>query len=687
MNTTIDALHDYTALAAEVSITDLFSVEELQRIQDAFADATGVASLITYPDGTPVTQPSNFCRLCRDIIRATECGRENCFRSDAAIGKQNPSGPIIQTCLSGGLWDAGASISVAGRHIGNWLIGQVKDSTFDLERLVDYADQIGADRNEYRAALLEVPVMSPDQFEKIASLVFLLSNELSQRAFHNLQQAQMIAERKRADEQIKASQRWFRVTLTSIGDAVMTTDTKGRVTFINPVASSLTGWEPAEAEGRPIEQVFRIINEQSRETGENVVAKVLRERRTAELANHTALVAKDGREIPIEDSAAPILDDSGKVLGVVLVFHDVTEKRRAQKRLQESAQRYRALVQMSPDGILVHRNNRIEFVNPAAMKLLGASSPDELVGRSPFDVYHPEYHAVIRERVEQLKKGVAVPLLEEKLVRLDGQVVDVAVAASPFVDQQGPAIQVILQDITERKRADEALLRSEKLASVGRMAASIAHEINNPLAAVMNLLYLTRTSLDNPELAHEYLDTADDELKRISHITRQTLGFYRESSSCALVSINSVVDSAVDLLRGKIKLKRTAIEREYDGEFSTHAVAGELRQVFSNILANSLDAIAEGGKIRVRIARATCARTGQSRIKVTIADNGRGIAASVLPRIFEPLFTTKEATGSGLGLWISRQLVDRHGGSIRLRSRTQSVGGGTVFCVLLPVNA
>lgn len=854
------------AIDADISITDLFSVEELQSAQDAFADATGVASLITFPDGTPITRPSNFCRLCQDIIRKTEKGRANCMLSDALIGKQSSKGPTIQACLSGGLWDAGASITVGGRHIGNWLVGQVKDATFDEEKLVAYADEICADRQEYRDALREVPFMSPEQFKKIAMLVYLLANELSLKAFQNVQQARVISERRRAEEELKQSREWLRVTLTSIGDAVMTTDTEGRVTFLNPVAANLTGWQLSEAVGQPVQKVFRIIDEQTSSPADDIVARVLRERRVAELANHTALIARNGRLTPIEDSAAPILDSAGSVLGVVLVFHDVTEKRRSQQALRESEQRHRALVEMSPDAIWVHRNDRIEFVNAAAMRLIGAESAEQIIGKSPYDILHSDYHDSIRERIERLRQGQPVPLLEEKLVRPDGQLVDVAVTASPFVDQHGSANQVILHDITERKQkeeqsrrlhrtllalthssralirtqseaslleqvcnivtedcghamvwigfaeenaektvtpvahagadngylksiritwsdtdhgcgptgkairtgepcmcrniatdpifepwraealkrgfgsslvlplikdgnafgamtiysknadafsedevklllrlasdlaygiralrlraahsvAQEALIRSEKLASVGRMAASIAHEINNPLAALMNILYLAQTTLDRPEEARHYLEMADDELRRISHITRQTLGFYRDSAIPVLVDLNSVLDSAVDVLRGKIRIKRTTIRKQYLENVRTVAVSGELRQVFSNLLANSLDALSDEGTIVLRISERKCTKTGKVRVRVTVADNGDGIDSATQPRVFEPLFTTKESTGSGLGLWISKQLIEKHGGSIRLRSQTSGHRRGTTISVILP---
>ncbi|MBX7258646.1 MAG: PocR ligand-binding domain-containing protein [Candidatus Hydrogenedentes bacterium] len=196
------------AIDTDVDFSEMFDLEELQRIQDTFARATGVASIITHPDGTPITKPSSFCRLCIDIIRNTEKGLANCFCSDAVIGRHNPSGPIIQPCLSGGLWDAGASITVGGKHVANWLIGQVRNETQDEERMLQYADEIGADKEEFQKALGQVPVMSKQRFENIAQVLFLFANELSTRAYQNVLQERFIEERKRtAEERLEMERR------------------------------------------------------------------------------------------------------------------------------------------------------------------------------------------------------------------------------------------------------------------------------------------------------------------------------------------------------------------------------------------------------------------------------------------------------------------------------------------------
>jgi signal transduction histidine kinase len=240
-------------------------------------------------------------------------------------------------------------------------------------------------------------------------------------------------------------------------------------------------------------------------------------------------------------------------------------------------------------------------------------------------------------------------------------------------------------DITKAKQAEAALIRSEKLASVGRMAATIAHEINNPLEAVTNLLFLAKSAKELTE-SHQYLEIADAELKRVAHITQQSLGFYRESNAPTPTSIITVLDSAVDLLTAKTKAKHAVIEKQWDSDVQITAVAGELRQVFANLLANSLDAIDKKGTIKLRVSTGSTSN-GYRCVRVTVADNGKGIGAATLPHIFEPLFTTKEVSGSGLGLWVSKQIIEKHNGSIQVRSSTNNERRGTTFSVLIPINA
>lgn len=189
-----------------VSFLDLFTVDDIQRLQDEFALATGVASIITKPDGTPITKPSNFCRFCSEVIRNTEKGRLNCYKSDAIIGQPNPDGPTIQTCMSGGLWDAGAGITVGGKHIANWLIGQVRDKTKNEDEVAKYADEIGANKSDFLSAYREVPAMSPGRFKNIASMLFTLANQISSIAYQNVTQTQLISKLRKTESELRKNQ-------------------------------------------------------------------------------------------------------------------------------------------------------------------------------------------------------------------------------------------------------------------------------------------------------------------------------------------------------------------------------------------------------------------------------------------------------------------------------------------------
>jgi two-component system, NtrC family, sensor kinase len=238
-------------------------------------------------------------------------------------------------------------------------------------------------------------------------------------------------------------------------------------------------------------------------------------------------------------------------------------------------------------------------------------------------------------------------------------------------------------EIKQREQAQEALVRSEMLATAGRMAASIAHEINNPLAAVMNTLFLARTSAGHPKAVREYLEIADGELLRVAHITRQTLGFYRESTAATNISVSGLIGSVVDVLQSKIKATGARVELQCEGQLEVIGVFGELRQVLANLLANSLDAVVRDGRIVLRASSSVDAIGGKRRVRITVADSGGGIKAAAMRQIFEPFFTTKGTVGTGIGLWVSRQLVEKNGGSIWVRSNTDGKHKGTTFSILL----
>ena len=226
-----------------IRFTDIFDLGEIQKLQDLFADANGVASIITHPDGTPITNPSNFCRLCENIIRKTEKGIANCMKSDAIIGRQNLEGPIVQPCLSCSLWDAGTSITVGGKHIANWLIGQVRNEEMDIKSLLLYADEIGVNRKEYIEALKEVPLMSVEQFNKIAKLLFVFANELSEKAYKNLQLKIQLTDLSDERTLLNESEEKYRLLFENSQDAYFQSGINGKYTLVNPSAVRMFAYD------------------------------------------------------------------------------------------------------------------------------------------------------------------------------------------------------------------------------------------------------------------------------------------------------------------------------------------------------------------------------------------------------------------------------------------------------------
>ncbi len=243
-------------------------------------------------------------------------------------------------------------------------------------------------------------------------------------------------------------------------------------------------------------------------------------------------------------------------------------------------------------------------------------------------------------------------------------------------------VGAILVDTTEQKRGEETLRRTEKLAATGRLAASIAHEINNPLEAVTNLLYLIRQEQLSPEAAR-FADLAQQEVTRVSEITQQTLRFYRQSTQAAVSNIGELLDSVLTLHLGRIQTLQVDLHRDYKSDIVLYSFAGELRQLFANLVGNALDAMTpDGGRLIVRARNVR--QNGVSGVRISVADTGCGIPEDARRHIFEPFFTTKEATGTGLGLWVSDQIARKHHGSVRVRSRSAGPASGTVFSIFFP---
>lgn len=370
----------------------------------------------------------------------------------------------------------------------------------------------------------------------------------------------------RRAEELFQSEQQLRTTLASIGDGVISCDADGRVQMMNPVAQKLTGWSQAEAQGKPLEEVFQIFSDTTRDQLENPVAKVKRLNRVIGVAHHTMLLRKDGTELDIADSAAPILDQAGNTTGIVLVLRDVTMERKTQ----------------------------------------------------------------------------------------------------------------------------DALVANEKLAVAGRLAATIAHEIHNPLDSVSNLLYLMRNGASEEE-SKQFMGMAEQELARVTQISRAMLGLYRESKAPVAVDLGEMLQEILLLMERRFLDLGVIVTTDLPSATTVAAFPAELRQVFTNILANAAEAAGSGGKVHVSIEpQPHAADPARQKLPagatVVIADNGPGIPEEIQPQLFQPFFTTKGEHGTGLGLWVSRGIVNKHGGIIKLKSDTSDAHHGTVVSVFLATN-
>jgi PAS domain S-box-containing protein len=326
--------------------------------------------------------------------------------------------------------------------------------------------------------------------------------------------------------------------------------------------------------------------------------------------------------------------------------------------------------------------------------------PDAAVDiRLFYDLLHPDDRERTRRAIEESIASHTAYDIEYRAVAPDGRCKWIHATGRTAYDPSGNPLRFdgVTQDITElkaaqdaRSRAEEALIRTEKLALVGRLAATISHEINNPLESITNLLYLIRNSTREEE-CRRFTDMAEKELARVSHIVTHTLRFNRHSNFAIQEKLADLLDASLAIYDGRIRQSGIRLIRDYAPSANRVCFAPELRQVFANFIANSFDATKQGGTLIVRTRPRTNWRTGDPGFSVTIADTGHGIDPAILPHLFEPFFTTKGENGTGLGLWVSREILAKHGASIRLKSNSSSGSPsgptGTLFSIWLPLTS
>lgn len=388
---------------------------------------------------------------------------------------------------------------------------------------------------------------------------------------------------------------------------------------------------------------------------------------------------------------SPVRNSNGKICGTLVVCTETTEIVLARHQSQLDKERLADLFQQAPAffAVLHGPEHIFEMVNPPYQTLIGQR---DLLGRT------------VREAVPEAAEQGFIALLDEayrtgqpfvgrgtpiQLARGASQPLEVRYldfVYQPRREQDGSVSGIILLgvDVTESKRAEQVLLQSEKLNAVGRLASSIAHEINNPLEAVTNLLYLAQRSAVSPTAQH-YLEAAEVELQRVSAIANQTLRFHRQSTNPRPATAEDLIGGILPLYQGRLTNSRVTIERRDRTHRPFMCFEGEIRQVLSNLIGNAIDAMnPAGGRLLIRSREATDWTTGRKGVALTVADSGPGMSSHTLSRIFEPFFTTKDTSGTGLGLWISREIVDRHCGVLKVRSSQSAPRCGTVFALFLP---
>jgi PAS domain S-box-containing protein len=383
---------------------------------------------------------------------------------------------------------------------------------------------------------------------------------------------------------------------------------------------------------------------------------------------------RDGRVI--KRFSTQIGDEDHVYSGRLCVFEDITDRRRIAEALRQKQAELRLIIDSMPILVAyIDRSEHYRYANKTYRDWFG----EDPAGKHVLEVLTEDAYAMSRPYREAALRGESTHF-ETYFQFRTGPRRYVHCSYIPDIRADGsvPGCIVFLYDLTERKREEEALLEAEKLATMGRMAATIAHEINNPLASITNLVYLLESSNAIGEQEQQWISLLAEEVGRVSQITRQTLGFYKQSSHPVRVNLSALLDEVLALLAQDIAGQHARVIRDLGSNVELEGYAIELRQVAINLLTNALDAVGNYGTIGVR--------TGNlgNKVELVIYDHGPGIPEQVVKRIFEPFFTTKGQKGTGLGLWVTRGIVEKHGGSINVHTETTPGHSGTSFTILLP---
>ncbi len=483
------------------------------------------------------------------------------------------------------------------------------------------------------------------------------------------------------------------ITLNSIGDAVIVTDAEGNVTRLNPVAQQLTGWSLQQAQGLPVKTIFSIINSSTRKPVENPVGKVISSGETVSLANHTTLISKNGKEYLIADSAAPIRNGDEGIQGMVLVFNDVTEQYRLRREAAKNLRNLQAIMNYSPAVICVRDiDGRYTFINKQFEQLFHVQQKD-IIGKSPFDVFPKEMademqcnHKTVLTMRQALRSEDIIPHGDEPhhYVSIKFPLLD--------SDDNVYAVCSISTDITELKKQEEQVRRSQKMDVIGQFTGGIAHDFNNVLTIIMGNLELLKRQLADDAKALKRVESIGKAGQRAVDLTKQLLSFSRNEPSVKTVTdINHLIDEMKSLIIRAVTPEVEVVVQYADDLWLTEIDPGNFEDSLLNLCINARDAMTGHGHLVIETRNITldanyCRQnpdiTPGDYVELTVSDNGEGIPQELQERIFEPFYTTKEqGKGTGLGLAMVFGFVRRSRGHIKCYSE---VGVGTTFHLYLP---
>jgi PAS domain S-box-containing protein len=466
----------------------------------------------------------------------------------------------------------------------------------------------------------------------------------------------------------------FHDAMETVTVGMVMLDLKGRIQYANGAYREMSGYTGDKLLNRSFVS-FEPPDERM-ETRTQLATLLRGERESLQLERR--LIRKSGSTLWVNIRASLLRGGRGNPHGLIAIVEDVTLQHMTQEALREVLAEQLQLIEAIPQMVWVTGpSGEPEYVNGRWRAFTNADPRQEPFGG--LDLIHPEDRQRTAEIFDNALRTRCPYEVEHRMRHADNRYRWVLTRAQPLIDATGGVAHWFgtSTDIDERKTAENLLRRTEKLAAAGRLAATVAHEINNPLEAVGNLLYLALNDQGLPAVSRRYLQMANEELRRVGHIVSQTLGFYRESSAPQPIDLSALVNDVLSLYQRKLDARQIRVTRNMES-VTVEGIAGELRQVIANLLSNALDAMEPYGVLGMEV------REQRDEVRLSISDTGPGISSALLEHIFEPFFTTKKDVGTGLGLWVSKGIVEKHHGRLDVVSSQREEDRGTAFVMTLP---